>query len=66
MTVFSVMIYLWREARQQPLTVPLMLPLLSSTQFSCVLLQYGCHHRGLMGKLAGDRRKNVSLVVPHL
>lgn len=66
MIAVSAMTYLWIEARQESLTVPLVVPLLSSSQLSRVLLHYGRHHRGMMGRLGGHRRKNVSLVLLQL
>lgn len=58
--------YLRRQTRQQTLRVPLVLPLLRCSQLSCVLLQYGRYHRGMMGRLGSHRRKKISLVIIHL
>lgn len=66
LSVVSVVSCLWREAGQESLTVPLAVPLLSSTQLSGVLLQYGRHHRGMMGRLGGHRKEKVPLVLLHL
>lgn len=57
---------LWCEAREEPLAVPLVLPLLSSAQLRRVLLQQGRHHRGMMGRLGSDRKEEVPVVVFHL
>ena len=50
-------VYLRREAREEALAVPLALPLLRGTQLNSMLLKQGGYHRGMMGRLSGNRRK---------
>lgn len=63
MAEVNEVVCLWCEARQEPLTLPLAVPLLSSAQLSRVLLQHGRRCGDSTGKLSGHWRKDVSLVV---
>lgn len=58
--------YLRREAGQQTLTLPVVVPLMSSAQLRRVSLQDGRRRGGLTGRLGGDGRKDVSVVVRHV
>lgn len=57
--------YLRSEAGQEPLRVPLALPLLRLAALGRVLLQDGGCHRGLVGELGRHRAEEVPLVLLH-